>query len=83
MNEALTQFTDWFAGAPLRIATVIAIAIVVHFSANRAISRSMNKLIAKTDRGAENRAAERAHYWSAPTKFSERTYFYRCWRDDS
>ena len=41
MNEALTQFTDWFAGAPLRIATVIAIAIVVHFSANRAISRAL------------------------------------------
>ena len=60
MNQALTNFTDWFAGAPLRIATVLLIAIVIQFLAKRAITRSMNKLIAKTDRGTENRAAERA-----------------------
>ena len=60
MNEAFSQFTEWFAGAPLRIATVAVIAIIIQFLAKRAITRSMNKLIAKTDRGAENRAAERA-----------------------
>ena len=60
MNNALQQFSDWFAGAPLRITTVVVIAVFVRFSANRAIMRSMNKLIAKTDRGTENRAAERA-----------------------
>ncbi|MEY3101438.1 MAG: hypothetical protein RL435_584, partial [Actinomycetota bacterium] len=31
MNQALTNFTDWFAGAPLRIATVLLIAIVIQF----------------------------------------------------
>jgi small-conductance mechanosensitive channel len=60
MNSAFDQFVEWFSGAPLRIATVVLIALVVQFSANRAIIRSMNKLIAKTDRGTENRAAERA-----------------------
>lgn len=60
MNSAIDQFIDWFSGAPLRIATVLLIALIVRFSANRAILRSMNKLIAKTDRGTENRAAERA-----------------------
>ena len=60
MNSAFDQFAEWFSGAPLRIATVVLIALVVQFSANRAIIRSMNKLIAKTDRGTENRAAERA-----------------------
>jgi small-conductance mechanosensitive channel len=60
MNSAVTDFFDWFSGAPMRIATVIVIALIVQFSANRTIIRSMNKLIAKTDRGAENRAAERS-----------------------
>lgn len=60
MNQALNNFTDWFAGAPLRIATVLFISLVIQFLAKRAITRAMNKLIAKTDRGAENRAAERA-----------------------
>lgn len=60
MNSAFDQFAQWFSGAPLRIATVLLIALIVQFSANRAIIRSMNKLIAKTDRGTENRAAERA-----------------------
>jgi len=60
MNSAVEQFGDWFAGAPLRITTVLVIALFVRFSANRAILRLMNKLIAKTDRGTENRAAERA-----------------------
>ena len=60
MNSAIDQFIDWFSGAPLRIATVLFIALLVRISANRAIVRSMNKLIAKTDRGAENRAAERS-----------------------
>ena len=60
MNSAFDQFAEWFSGAPLRIATVVLIALIVQFSANRAIIRSMNKLIAKTDRGTENRAAERA-----------------------
>ena len=60
MNSALQNFLDWFSGAPLRIATVVVIALIVQFSANRAIVRSMNKLIAKTDRGEENRAAERS-----------------------
>lgn len=60
MNSAFDQFAEWFSGAPLRIATVLLIALIVQFSANRAIIRSMNKLIAKTDRGTENRAAERA-----------------------
>ncbi|NDA79562.1 MAG: small-conductance mechanosensitive channel [Actinobacteria bacterium] len=60
MNSAFDQFAQWFSGAPLRIATVVLIALIVQFSANRAIIRSMNKLIAKTDRGTENRAAERA-----------------------
>ena len=60
MSNALQQFSDWFSGAPLRITTVVVIALIVRFSANRAIVRAMNRLIAKTDRGAENRAAERA-----------------------
>ncbi len=60
MNSAFDQFAEWFSGAPLRIATVVLIALILQFSANRAIIRSMNKLIAKTDRGTENRAAERA-----------------------
>ena len=60
MNNALNEFGNWFAGAPLRITTVIVIALAIRFSANRAIVRSMNKLIAKTDRGTENRAAERS-----------------------
>jgi small-conductance mechanosensitive channel len=60
MNSAFDQFAQWFSGAPLRIATVLLIALILQFSANRAIIRSMNKLIAKTDRGTENRAAERA-----------------------
>lgn len=60
MNSAFDQFAEWFSGAPLRIATVLLIALILQFSANRAIIRSMNKLIAKTDRGTENRAAERA-----------------------
>ena len=60
MNNALDEFVNWFAGAPLRITTVIVIALAIRFFANRAIVRSMNKLIAKTDRGTENRAAERS-----------------------
>ena len=60
MNNALNEFGNWFAGAPLRITTVIVIALAIRFFANRAIVRSMNKLIAKTDRGTENRAAERS-----------------------
>ena len=60
MNGALDQFIAWFTGAPIRIATVVVIALIIKFSANRAIIRLMNKLIAKTDRGTENRAAERA-----------------------
>jgi small-conductance mechanosensitive channel len=60
MSNAFTDFIDWFSGAPVRIATVVIIAFIIRFTANRAIVRSMNKLIARTDRGAENRAAERS-----------------------
>lgn len=70
MNNALNNFSDWFAGAPLRIATVIVITLIVRFSASRAVIRAMNKLIAKTDRGTENRTAERARTIGALLKNS-------------
>ena len=70
MSDALSNFADWFAGAPMRIATVVVIALVVRFSASRAVIRAMNKLIAKTDRGTENRAAERARTIGALLKNS-------------
>lgn len=60
MNENFSRFTEWFAGAPMRIATVVVFALIIQFLAKRAIIRSINKLIAKTDRGTANRAAERA-----------------------
>jgi small-conductance mechanosensitive channel len=60
VTNALNEFGNWFVGAPLRITTVIVIALAIRFFANRAIVRSMNRLIAKTDRGTENRAAERS-----------------------
>jgi small-conductance mechanosensitive channel len=63
--EAFTEITSWFVGAPLRIATVIVIALIIQFLAKRAIIRSMNKIIVKTDHGAENRAAERTRTISA------------------
>lgn len=44
----------------MRIATVVVFALIIQFLAKRAIIRSINKLIAKTDRGTANRAAERA-----------------------
>lgn len=70
MNSAVEEFISWFSGAPMRIATVLVIAIAVQFSAKRAIMRSMNKLIAKTDRGTANRAAERARTIGALLKSS-------------
>lgn len=70
MSDALSNFADWFAGAPMRIATVVVIALIVRFSASRAVIRAMNKLIAKTDRGTENRAAERARTIGALLKNS-------------
>ena len=70
MNSAFEEFITWFSGAPMRIATVLVIAIAVQFSAKRAIMRSMNKLIAKTDRGTANRAAERARTIGALLKSS-------------
>ena len=70
MSDALSNFADWFAGAPMRIATVVVIAFIVRFSASRAVIRAMNKLIAKTDRGTENRAAERARTIGALLKNS-------------
>ena len=70
MNSAFEEFISWFSGAPMRIATVLVIAIAVQFSAKRAIMRSMNKLIAKTDRGTANRAAERARTIGALLKSS-------------
>ena len=70
MSDALNNFADWFAGAPMRIATVVVIALIVRFSASRAVIRAMNKLIAKTDRGTENRAAERARTIGALLKNS-------------
>ena len=70
MNSAFEEFIAWFSGAPMRIATVLVIAIAVQFSAKRAIMRSMNKLIAKTDRGTANRAAERARTIGALLKSS-------------
>ena len=70
MSDALSNFADWFTGAPMRIATVVVIALIVRFSASRAVLRAMNKLIAKTDRGTENRAAERARTIGALLKNS-------------
>lgn len=60
MSNSVENLINWFSGAPLRIATVVVIALIIQFASHRAIVRSMNKLIAKTDRGAENRAAERS-----------------------
>ena len=60
MSNALSNLNDWFSGAPMRITTILVIAVIVKVVATRAITRSMNKLIAKTDKGDANRAGERA-----------------------
>lgn len=63
MNERTQAIYDWFSGSPLRVISILAIALFSHFLGNRAITRAIAK-IASTDfkpgPGQAKRQAERA-----------------------
>ncbi len=63
MSDHTQTFLDWFTGAPLRVITVIVIAVIAHFVGNRGIRRTVKKLSSadfKPGPGVIARQAERA-----------------------
>ena len=60
MNDFINSFSDWFNGAPLRITTIIAIALLIRYIGARAITKAMDRLISRSDKGKANRVGERA-----------------------
>jgi len=63
MNESTQAFIDWFSGAPLRILSVLLIALISHSVGKRAIDRAVAKLASadiKPGPGLVDRQAERA-----------------------
>jgi small-conductance mechanosensitive channel len=63
MNESAQTFLDWLAGSPLRIISVLLIAMVSHLIGKRAITRAVAKLASadiKLGPGSIARQAERA-----------------------
>ena len=54
MNDFMNSFSDWFNGAPLRISTIVVIALLIRFVGARAITKAMNRLIARSDKGKSN-----------------------------
>lgn len=60
MNEFINSFSDWFDGAPLRMTTIVVIALLIRFVGARAITKAMDRLIARSDKGKSNRVGERA-----------------------
>ena len=60
MNGFINSFSDWFNGAPLRISTIVVIALLIRFVGARAITKAMDRLISRSDKGKANRVGERA-----------------------
>ena len=63
MSDHTQTFLDWLTGAPLRVITVIVIAVIAHFVGNRGIRRTVKKLSSadfKPGPGVIARQAERA-----------------------
>ena len=63
MNDNAQAFIDWFSGAPLRILSVLLIALISHSVGKRAIERAVAKLAAtdiKPGPGVVARQSERA-----------------------
>ena len=63
MSERTQAILDWFNGAPLRVISIFAIALISRISAKRAIARAIAKLASadlKPGPGVVARQAERA-----------------------
>jgi small-conductance mechanosensitive channel len=60
MKNFIDSFSVWFDGAPLRISTIILIALLIRFIGARAITKAMDRLISRSDKGKSNRVGERA-----------------------
>ena len=63
MNENAQAFIDWFSGSPLRILSVLLIALISHSVGKRAIDRAVAKLASadiKPGPGVVARQSERA-----------------------
>ena len=44
MSDSAQNFIDWFSGTPLRILTILLIAVLAQSLGGRAIHRAMNRL---------------------------------------
>lgn len=63
MNERTQALWDWFNGAPLRVLSILLIAVISHFLGHRAIDRAITRLAQadlKPGPGTAKRQAERA-----------------------
>ena len=63
MSERTQAIYDWFSGSPLRIISILAIALISHIVGKRAIARAIAKIAAtdfKPGPGHAKRQAERA-----------------------
>ena len=63
MNENAQAFIDWLSGAPLRIISVLLVALISQSSGKRAINRAISKLASadiKLGPGGVARQSERA-----------------------
>jgi hypothetical protein len=63
MSERTQAIVDWFSGAPLRVISVLLIALISHTIGKRAIERAVAKLASadiKPGPGVVARQAERA-----------------------
>ncbi len=59
MNENVQSVIDWFTGAPLRIALILIVALIIQKSTGRAISRAINKIAEADLVPGPNRSLER------------------------
>ncbi len=59
MNENAQSVIDWFTGAPLRIALILIVALILQKTSGRAITRAINKIAEADLIPGPNRSIER------------------------
>ena len=59
MNENVQSAIDWFTGAPLRIALILIVALILQKTSGRTITRAINKIAEADLIPGPNRSIER------------------------
>ncbi|NQW65482.1 MAG: mechanosensitive ion channel [Actinobacteria bacterium] len=59
MNENVQSVIDWFTGAPLRIALILIVALILQKTSGRTIARAINKIAEADLIPGPNRSIER------------------------